>query len=319
MFSYRQPVGRATRASIATSAVDEMAKLLEDVSIQEELPNQYSGKLSEEFDVVVCIEEVACTYLAAELREFAAWLHNTVRKVIHLVNNMYFAMYAEKAPRFSDADLELAQRHAIANIPMDLSENAPSVTLEAAHRTARAASNILIDASDNIGFVSSEFYKQNPKNTEQRKRTRKTAAKLCSLLQNIVHSLDKCRSRPRLPSAPHEASGDAGLHSSSMNSVAYPGNPATASSFGFVETPANTEWTVYKVPPLATQKSPVADIEYSDLTLTQRKNYERIANQAWQRARDNCADANRPGNPGNSADPSVSTSRKKTKSNRPGR
>jgi hypothetical protein len=171
--------------------LEELTHLLADTTLREELPSSYVGKLSTEFDVVVSMEELACTAMAAKNISMAKVVHSTIRKFIHLVNNFYFAMYAEKAPRFTEDELELAKAHALTNIPVECQHDQIMVDQEALDRVSRATSNIMTQAVELVNFLAQEFRHKHKAAKEQCKRAMKGARKIEALLTAITHQLDK--------------------------------------------------------------------------------------------------------------------------------
>ena len=171
--------------------LEELTQLLADTTLREELPSSYVGKLTTEFDVVVSMEELACTAMASKNIPMAKVVHSSIRKFVHLVNNFYFAMYAEKAPRFTEDELELARAHALTNIPVECQHDQIVVDQEVLDRASRATSNILGQAVELVNFLAQEFRRTHKAAKEQCKRTMQGARKIETLLTLITQKLDK--------------------------------------------------------------------------------------------------------------------------------
>ncbi len=171
--------------------LDEITQLLADTTLREELPNSYTGKMTNEFEAVVALNELACTFMAGKEKHRAKTVHGAVNKLILLINKLYFSMYGEKAPRFSENDLELAQAHGINNIPMDSGLDLFVVDQDVMDRTSRATSNICTEMLEHLNFVVSEFREANKKAKEQCKRAVKYSTKITVLVKAITKALDK--------------------------------------------------------------------------------------------------------------------------------
>ena len=171
--------------------LDEITQMLADTSLREELPATYQGKLPNEFESVTALNELACTFMAGKESAKAQHVYGIVRTFIHLVNKTYFAMYGENAPRFSETDLELAQAHAINNIPMECSHDQFLVDQDAIDRASRATSNICNETLEHLNFIVTEFREKYKKAKEQCKRAGKYAAKLQVLVKSVTNLLDR--------------------------------------------------------------------------------------------------------------------------------
>lgn len=171
--------------------IDTLTQLLANTSLREELPASYTGSLSNEFEVIVALHEMACTFQAGKEFKKASVVYDSIHKVVHLINKLYFAMYGERAPRFLEQDVELALAHALHNIPTELSHDVFVVDQDTIDRTCTATSNICTETISFLEFVVSEFRQAHRDAKEQCRRATKLSLKLTTLLQKIVSMLDK--------------------------------------------------------------------------------------------------------------------------------
>lgn len=171
--------------------MDTITELMENVTLREELPMSYTGKMQTEFETVVALLEMACTFKAADYAEKAEKVHNMVHKFVSLVNKVHFAMRGEKAPRLSEEDIELAQAHAVTNLPMEMSHDQFIVDDETLQKSVRATSNICTDCVEYILFEVSEFRDRHKKAKEQCKRAVKCAVRLQTLVKSVTDKLDR--------------------------------------------------------------------------------------------------------------------------------
>jgi hypothetical protein len=172
--------------------VAEITNLLQNTSLREELPDSYSGRLTEEFTTIVAFQNLACVSLACNHQGMATVVHAKIRKFIHLVNNFYFVMYNEKAPRITDEDLELARVHAIQEIPVESYHDAFQVDEEELRRTFRATSNICHETLNHFDFILGEFREQfRTTQKSQCKRATKYFTKLKVLIKSVTDELDQ--------------------------------------------------------------------------------------------------------------------------------
>lgn len=182
--------------------MDGLTELLQNVSLREELPDDYQGDLNEEFQVMVALETLACIALGCQRKALAELAHASIRKFIHLVNSFYFTLHSDKAPRITDQDTELAQAHAMQDLTL---QDVPLVGEPTAHanaqvvankhlldQAARIASNVCTECLENLDFVLSEHGPSMRKtNKDAYKRLQKIKSKIKTLLHLITKPLDK--------------------------------------------------------------------------------------------------------------------------------
>jgi len=171
--------------------LDEITRLLANTTLREELPGSYAGNLENEFEAIVALNELACTFMVGKEPKKANTIHGIISSLVLLINKLYFSMSGEKAPRFSEDDVELAQAHAVNNIPVESGLNLFVVDQDAMDRASRATSNICTEMLENINFVVSEFRQANKKAKEQCKRAMKYSTKITTLIKGITKALDE--------------------------------------------------------------------------------------------------------------------------------
>lgn len=170
--------------------MEELTALLGNVSIREELPDEYQKPLRTEFETVVGLKSLACIALAFDRRPMAQIINTSIPILIHQVNNLYFAMHGEKAHRFDEEDLELANIHAIHAIPED-PRNVFEIDENVLVRTSLATSNMCTELINYIEFGVSEFRSKHHKtNKFQCAKVVKLMLKLKAMLTTIVTQLE---------------------------------------------------------------------------------------------------------------------------------
>jgi hypothetical protein len=172
--------------------LDEITTLLGNTSLRAELPDPYTGELVDEFQTVVALESLACVALVCGKKDLASSIHITVRKFVHQLNNLYFAMHNERALRFTDEDVTLANAHAIGTIPVECGNDNLVVDGTVLKRFSRATSNICHETIQYLEFITGEFRaKHRTTAKEQCKRAAKRCLKLGRLLRAVTNALDK--------------------------------------------------------------------------------------------------------------------------------
>ena len=155
------------------------------------LPPVYTGKLQNEFDVVMALHELLFVSVGARQAALAQKTHTCIKQFVHHVNHFYFVMYGSKAPRFAEQDFVLARCHAMANIPLDASGTQMALDQASVDRISRATSNIIGQVLDQCQFTMSQYVKDNQRAEAQCKQTRRVGTALFILMNEFEHTLDK--------------------------------------------------------------------------------------------------------------------------------
>lgn len=196
-------------------SITTLTALIRDMSLRDELPDDYMGKLVTEFHVVVALTNLACTAVACHQPDMATSVYDTSRTFVHLVNSLYFIMLNEKAPRLTDKDVELANAHAVRDLPVQdvpmlgLPERYANAQVIVDHasldQAGRATSNACTDSLENLEFVVSEYTaKQRKTNKEACRRVYRIQAKLTKALHSIIDMLDTGREQANACKGRHE-------------------------------------------------------------------------------------------------------------------
>lgn len=168
-----------------------IVNMLRSIGTQLNLPPRYTGKLVSEFDTIVVLQELACLALAFNKSSMCNDIYMSMVKYVHVVNKFYFAMYGEKAPRLSEQDGQLSQKHALSNLPLDPSGTKVDVDQTLIDRACRATSNILSQTIDSTSFAMTQFIKQHERAEAQCKHARKHGSSIIHLLTTLKQKLDK--------------------------------------------------------------------------------------------------------------------------------
>lgn len=164
--------------------------MLKSIHTQTTLPPNYMGRLTAEFDTIVMLQELACLSMASNKQTMSNDIYMCMVKFVQLVNKFYFAMYGEKAPRLSEQDGHLSQRHALSNLPLDPSGTRVVMNQALLDRSCRATANIISQTIDSTSFVMTQFITQHEKAKAQCKHARKHGMNIISLLHSLKKKLD---------------------------------------------------------------------------------------------------------------------------------
>lgn len=165
--------------------------MLKSIHTQTTLPPNYMGRLTAEFDTIVMLQELACLSMAFNKQTMSNDIFVCMAKFVQLVNKFYFAMYGEKAPRLSEQDGQLSQRHALSNLPLDPSGTRVVMDQALLDRSCRATANIISQTIDSTSFVMTQFITQHEKAKAQCKHARKHGMNIITLLDSLKLKLDK--------------------------------------------------------------------------------------------------------------------------------
>lgn len=133
--------------------MDQLTALLSNMDLVAELPDEYTGELQTEFETVVSLFTLGFLARAYQQQDFANRVWQTCQVFVHQVNKFQFGVFAERANRLSEDDVELAQRHALNHVSRDHSTGTVIVSEDTMILHSRATANLCHDMIQHIEFV----------------------------------------------------------------------------------------------------------------------------------------------------------------------
>lgn len=173
------------------SSESQINQLLANTTLRQNLPSLYNGELKNEFETIVTLIELACTLKLNNHIVKSTQIFDSINNLVLLFNKFYFCMKGEKAPRFTEQNVVLAQSHAVNNIPINSSLGVFAIDQNSVDWCTTATTNICSELIKHINFTVSQFCDAFSQSKEQCKRSRKYACKIVIFVNKLLKLVNK--------------------------------------------------------------------------------------------------------------------------------